>query len=371
MQINNISDREAMFFLSSLSELGYASKRAIYENIKPLYSIFEMNFENLKMKVKLREKQIKAVLGLKIKLNELHEKYLSLDERKIKFILPFEDEYPKKLLDLRDYPFGIFVKGDIPIQRKSVAIVGSRGASEYGLGMAKFIAQELAANDVDIISGMALGVDSMAHEGAVISKGKTYAVLGTGVNVCYPDSNFTLYNKLCNEGFGGVISEFPLGTNPLKFNFPIRNRIISGLADITVVIEARLKSGSLITATHAIEQGREVFALPGRITDCMSLGCNKLISDGAGIITSPTDILEALDLNVDKKIQVYNEKNANILAKNDKKVYSCLDLKPKYIDDIIKESALDISQVLSSLLLLELEGFIVQVSSNYYCKRLS
>jgi len=233
------------------------------------------------------------------------------------------------------------------------------------------IAQELAANDVDIISGMALGVDSMAHEGAVISKGKTYAVLGTGVNVCYPDSNFTLYNKLCNEGFGGVISEFPLGTNPLKFNFPIRNRIISGLADITVVIEARLKSGSLITATHAIEQGREVFALPGRITDCMSLGCNKLISDGAGIITSPTDILEALDLNVDKKIQVYNEKNANILAKNDKKVYSCLDLKPKYIDDIIKESALDISQVLSSLLLLELEGFIVQVSSNYYCKRLS
>ena len=114
-----------------------------------------------------------------------------------------------------------------------------------------------------------------------------------------------------------------------------------------------------------------MFALPGRITDCMSLGCNKLISDGAGIITSPTDILEALDLNVDKKIQVYNEKNANILAKNDKKVYSCLDLKPKYIDDIIKESALDISQVLSSLLLLELEGFIVQVSSNYYCKRLS
>ena len=355
MQINNISDREAMFFLSSLPELGYASKRAVYENIKPLYSIFEMNFENLKMKVKLREKQIKAVLGLKIKLNELHEKYLSLDERKIKFILPFEDEYPKKLLDLRDYPFGIFVKGDIPRQRKSVAIVGSRGAT----------------NDVDIISGMALGVDSMAHEGAVISKGKTYAVLGTGVNVCYPDSNFTLYNKLCNEGFGGVISEFPLGTNPLKFNFPIRNRIISGLADITVVIEARLKSGSLITATHAIEQGREVFALPGRITDCMSLGCNKLISDGAGIITSPTDILEALDLNVDKKIQVYNEKNANILAKNDKKVYSCLDLKPKYIDDIIKESALDISQVLSSLLLLELEGFIVQVSSNYYCKRLS
>ena len=353
MQINNISDRESMFFLSSLAELGYASKRAIYENIKPLYSVFEMNFENLKMKVKLSEKQIKAVLGLKTKLNELHEKYMSLDERKIKFILPFEDDYPKKLLDLRDYPFG------------------SRGASEYGFGMAKFIAQELAANDVDIISGMALGVDSMAHEGAVISKGKTYAVLGTGVNVCYPDSNFTLYNKLCNEGFGGVISEFPLGTNPLKFNFPIRNRIISGLADITVVIEARLKSGSLITATHAIEQGREVFALPGRITDCMSLGCNKLISDGAGIITSPTDILEALDLNVDKKIQVYNEKNANILAKNDKKVYSCLDLKPKYIDDIIKESALDISQVLSSLLLLELEGFIVQVSSNYYCKRLS
>lgn len=308
MQINYISDREAMFFLSSLPELGYSSKRTIYENIKPLYSIFEMCYENLKNKIKLTEKQIKAVIGLKTRLDLLHEEYLSLGERKIKFILPFEDDYPGKLLDLRDYPFGIFVKGDIPRQRKSVAIVGSRGASEYGLGMAKFIAQELAANNVDIISGMALGVDSRAHEGAIIGNGKTYAILGTGVNVCYPESNFNLYNKLCDDGFGGVISEFPLGTNPLKFNFPIRNRIISGLADITIVIEARLKSGSLITASHAIEQGREVFALPGRITDCMSLGCNKLISDGAGIITTPTDVLEALDLNVDKKIQVYNEK---------------------------------------------------------------
>lgn len=371
MQFFEITDKEALFFLSTLSELGYASKKEIYEKIKPLYNIFTMSFDDLKTGLKLKEKQIHAVLKLKNIINNLHEEYLSLADRNIKFILPFEDSYPSKLLNIRDYPFGIFVKGKAPVQRKSVSIVGSRSASEYGLGMAKFLAQELAKNGVDIISGMALGVDTRAHEGAILANGKTYAVLGTGVNVCYPESNFKLYNDLCIGEHGGVISEFPLGTNPLKINFPIRNRIISGLADITIVIEARLKSGSLITASHALEQGREVFALPGRITDCMSLGCNKLISDGAGIISSPTDILEALDFNIDGKMQVYNEKNANILAKNDKKVYSCLDLKPKYIDDIIKESTLDVSQVLSSLLLLELEGFIVQVSSNYYCKRIN
>ena len=371
MQIYEISDREALFYLSTISELGYSAKKAIYENIKPLYNIFKMSFDEVQTKVKLNEKQINAILRLKLNLDNLHDTYLSLDYRKIKFILPFDEDYPQKLIHIKDYPFGIFVKGEIPKQRKSVSIVGSRGASQYGLEMASFLARELAINGVDIISGMALGVDTKAHEGAILGEGKTYAVLGTGVNVCYPESNFNLYNKLCSDGFGGVISEFPLGTNPLKFNFPIRNRIISGLADITIVIEARLKSGSLITASHALEQGREVFALPGRITDCMSLGCNKLIADGAGIISSPTDVLEALDLNIDRKIQVYNEKNPNILAKNDKKVYSCLDLKPKYIDDIIKESTLDISQVLSSLLLLELEGFIVQISSNYYCKRIN
>ena len=371
MQICEMSDKESLFLLSSLTELGYCSKRMIYERVKPVNKIFEMDFDTLKTSLKLSEKQIRAVLSLKLKTDELHEEYLSLSDRKIRFILPFEDDYPQKLLNIRDYPFGIFVKGDVPQNKKSVAIVGSRSASEYGLGMAKFIARELAQSGVDIISGMALGVDTKAHEGAVDGAGKTYAILGTGVNVCYPESNFNLYNKLCEKDFGGVISEFPLGTNPLKLNFPIRNRIISGLADIIVVIEARLKSGSLITASHALDQGREVFALPGRITDCMSLGCNKLIADGAGIISSPSDILEALDLNVDRKIQVYNEKNLNMLAKNDKKVYSCLDLKPKYIDDIIKESALDISKVLSSLLLLELEGFIVQVSSNYYCKRIN
>lgn len=371
MQISEISDKEALFFLSTLIELGYSSKKSIYENIFPLYKVFDIGGSALRKYVHLNDKQIYGILRLKHKINELHNEYLSLSERNIRFILPFEKDYPKKLLNTVDYPFGIFVKGEIPKSNKSVAVVGSRSASEYGISMAKFIAKALAQNGVDIISGMALGVDTKAHEGAISGGGKTYAVLGSGINVCYPESNFLLYNKLCSGNVGGVISEFPLCTNPLKINFPIRNRIISGLADITVVVEARLKSGSLITASHALEQGREVFALPGRITDCMSLGCNKLIADGAGIISSPADILEALDISSDGEIQLYNEKNTDILAKNDKKVYSCLDLKPKYIDDIIKESALDISQVLSSLLLLELEGFIVQVSSNYYCKRIS
>ena len=156
-------------------------------------------------------------------------------------------------------------------------------------------------------------------------------------------------------------------TPPLASNFPGRNRIISALSDIVIVVEARVKSGSLITASCALEQGKEVYAVPGRLCDTLSQGCNRLIADGAGILTSIDDIIESLGLLRDKKLPL-SEKNHNTLANNEKMVYSCLDLTPKYLEDIIQETELDYAQVIGILLDLELRGFVKQVSGNYYVK---
>ena len=371
MNYDAITDQEMIFFLCSLPSLGYASVKRLFERISPLHSLLLLPEGELKKRVDLKEKQVFELLSLRKNTESLHEAYLNLEREQISFLTPLDPDYPKKLLFTPDYPFGLFVKGSIPQDKKSVAIVGSRSATEYGLQMAEFLAKVLAEHDVDIISGLALGIDASAHWGALKARGgKTYGVLGTGINICYPHENFPLFRQLSQGENGGILSEFFPGTNPLRINFPIRNRIISGLSDIVLVVEARLRSGSLITANHAIDQGRDVFALPGRITDPLSLGCNRLIAEGAGILSSPADILEALELCHDKKLSI-RQKTPNMLAKNEKVVYSCLDLKPKYIDDIMHETKMELSPILNALLLLELEGYIVQVSSHYYCKRVT
>ena len=167
---------------------------------------------------------------------------------------------------------------------------------------------------------------------------------------------------------GGVISEFPLGTAPMASHFPMRNRLISGLADVIIVVEAREKSGSLITVEQGLEQGKEIYAVPGQITDHLSMGCNQLIQQGAGILTSPDDIFDYFQIG--KKLRL-REKNKNGLAKNEKMVYSCLDFHPKYIDQVVEESGLPLGEVMILLLKLETKGYIQQPVNHYYVKKLS
>ncbi len=213
----------------------------------------------------------------------------------IRVIHKGEREYPKRLLPYERMPERLYMLGKLPDEQvRTIAIVGARASSAYGRSEAKRFARILSASGVEVISGMADGIDAAAHEGALAGSGRTTAVLGCGVDVCYPKTNLQLYRRIAAQGC--ILSEFEPGSEPLAYHFPLRNRIISGLADLVLVIEARRRSGSLITAELALEQGKNVFAVPGRNSDPVSAGCNALIAQGAGIAVSPEQLLEVLHM---------------------------------------------------------------------------
>ncbi len=217
----------------------------------------------------------------------------ALMQKDIKFISRQDRDFPEKLKEIPDAPFAIYVKGMLPDPSiPSVAIVGARMCSDYGRFMARQFGRGLAMAGVQVISGMARGVDGIAQHAALQAGGRSFGVLGCGVDICYPEENRDVYEELLKSG--GAISEFPPGTQPVSRFFPMRNRIISALSDVLLVVEARQKSGTGITVDTALEQGREVLAVPGRVTDRLSDGCNYLISQGAGVALDVEDVLDRL-----------------------------------------------------------------------------
>lgn len=300
------------------------------------------------------------------KLWKLEDEWMKLQARGISFVTLEDEEYPAKLKQIVAPPYALYYIGQLPAApRRSVAIVGARGRSAYGSQVARALAKALAQAGVDVISGMALGIDTDGHMGALDGNGKTYAVLGCGVDVCYPRSNRFLYEKIPRSG--GIISEFIPGTQPLPALFPQRNRIISGLSDYVVVIEARLKSGSLITADYAMEQAREVYALPGRITDELSQGCNHLIQQGAGVIVSVEDFLKEMKLS-DVSTDVQMDFRKNLLEKDESLVYSLFDFHPLGLGSLVEKSPYSLLEVLNILERLEQKGFVKETIPNFYVK---
>lgn len=289
-----------------------------------------------------------------------------LRDRDIKMVCVGERDYPEKLMPYWDKPEVLFYKGRLPDKDKPiVAMVGARACSNYGRTMAKKIAGELAYNNVQIISGMARGIDTYSQLGAVEAGGATFAVLGCGVDICYPTENIELYENIIKTG--GIISEYPPGDKPLAWHFPMRNRIISGLSDKVVVVEAKEKSGSLITVEWALEQGKDVMAVPGRVDDKLSEGCNRLIRSGAGLVRGAKDILEEL------KYEVFNKEKENaikekILEKDFLLLYSELGLQPKSIDELMEKTGIEYGILADMLLQLQLRGLVEQPSDNYYSR---
>lgn len=362
-------EKQFLYWLCKIPQLGAVSIRKLYEHFHSFETIFNIEERELVSLGIIKEYQSKQMNVWKAQFSLVQQEYLKLGEREIRFVTPFDQEYPEKLLNIYDYPMGLYVRGRLPDQeRPSAAIVGARGCSAYGEQLAEKFAYTLSDNHVQVISGLALGIDGAAHRGAVRAGGSTFGVLGCGVNICYPPSHYTLYQDVIKSG--GMVSEFPLGTPPNARNFPMRNRIISGLADVIFVVEAKEKSGSLITAELGLEQGKEVFALPGRITDALSKGCNQLIQQGAHMAISPNDILECLGLKYQKEL-ILCEKNINRLAKKEKMVYSCLDFSPKHLDEIIDSCGLSVSECMGILLDLELGGYIFRSANHYYGKNCS
>lgn len=289
-----------------------------------------------------------------------------LEEAEIHFATKEDDEYPDKLRMYADVPMWLFYKGHLPKEHiPIVAMVGARACSNYGRTMAKNIGRELSVNGVQVVSGMARGIDTYSQLGAIEGGTPTFAVLGCGVDICYPTENIELYEDILNHG-GGIISEYYPGTEPLAWHFPMRNRIISGLADKVAVIEAKEKSGSLITVEWALEQGKDIYALPGRVNDMLSAGCNRLLKTGAGVLTSGKDILN--DLNYDTKKIVQLEKEGYHLGKELAKVYVHLDINPKSVEVLIKETGLLYEELMEKLIKLQFIGLVEEIATNYYAK---
>ena len=285
----------------------------------------------------------------------------------IRCITKDDPEYPVKMKQYPSMPNKLYVKGRLPLAEKpAVAVIGARMCSPYGRIQAFRYAKVLSEAGIQIISGMALGIDSEGHKGALEGKMPTFAVLGSGVDVCYPRTNRKLYERILWEG-GGVISECPPGTQPMPWCFPARNRIISALADAVLIVEAKENSCSLITAGFALEQGKMVYAIPGAVTDALGRGCHKLIYDGAGIAYSPEIILEELEICTKTDIKS-DEKNDLGLASDLNMVYSCLDLRPKNVDYIVRKTGFSPGQVSNYLIELMLQGLITECGKHYYTR---
>ena len=276
-------------------------------------------------------------------------------------------EYPEKLMHYEDMPEKLYVRGSLPDpNRPSAAIVGARAASPYGRMQAFRYARRLSEEGVQILSGMAYGIDTEAHKGALEGCGGTWAILGNGVDICYPAGNRALYHKILKAGCG-VLSEQPPGVRARNYFFPARNRIISGLADLVLIVEAREKSGSLITAQWALDQGKAVFAIPGHVDEELSMGCHKLIYDGAGIAYTPEVLLRELGIDCEKIVK-RKTKNELGLATDLKLVYSCLDLQPKSMEFLIQKTGLSPEKTGSLLLELKISGLAREIGRHYYVK---
>ena len=274
-------------------------------------------------------------------------------------------DYPANLRTIDQPPPVLFARGRLTSQDEwAVALVGTRRASAYGREVAQVLATELARNGITVVSGLALGIDTVAHRAAVEAGGRTLAVLGSGVDQLYPPQNRGLAAAIADQG--ALLSDYPIGTRPEANNFPPRNRIISGLSRGVVIVEASDRSGALITARFAAEQGREVFAVPGSILHPGSAGCNALIRDGAAPLLSVDDLLETLNLTrLTEQIDVRQSVPAD---PQEQRLLAHLSTQPAYIDDIVRAVALEPAQVSSLLAVMELKGLVRQVGALQYVR---
>ncbi len=369
-----MTNKEYWFWLINIPGFGNRRIKLLLEHYKTPKDLYYIEEKDLKAILKLREKDIISWNKSKANISETLEKLHKLDSTntKIRFITMEDEEYPIRLKEIYDPPYGLYLKGNqFNNNLRNVAIVGARDCTGYGKEISRQISRLLSENNVTVVSGMAYGIDCAAHTGAIEGKGNTAAVLGGGVDVIYPKENIFLYENIQNNGT--IISESPIGTIPEPFRFPIRNRIISGICDCTIVIEARKKSGSLITVDQALEQGREIFAVPGRINDPLSLGCNNLIKMGANIVTSVDDILNFLNIKTlsnQKSPSNIKETNQKMLEGEELLIYQYLELEPKHLGDILEFTNLPVNQAICALLRLELKNYIIQPMKNYYSLKL-
>ena len=280
------------------------------------------------------------------------------------YVLHSGSGYPSSLIDIPDPPAVLFFAGELEkaLQKAVVAVIGSRRSSVYGLGVARSLSRALSSSGVCVVSGLARGIDGEAHRGSIEGGGPTIAVLGSGIDVLYPPEHSKLSLGII-AGDGALVSEYPPGTRPDRFNFPERNRIISGLSRGVIVVEAGEKSGTMITVNSALDQGREVFAVPGEVTRSTSSGTNRLLKEGAHLVTSVEDVLEVLGIRVKKQaVSRLREVEGEVAVA----VVQLLVDTPLHFDEIVRKLELDPGALQAELLMLEMQGHVVRRPGEIY-----
>lgn len=362
-----MTNKEYWYWFCNIKGLGAVGKQALLENFSSVQDIFSAAPAQLEAVEGIHGKTLSSIIMSRNE-DKIKESYAKLRENNIYFVSREDEDYPQRLRTIYHAPDCLYVKGRLPAEDKvNLAIVGARNCSGYGKEAALYFSKALSDAGIQVISGLARGIDGYAHWGALRGQTPTFGVLGCGIDICYPKENISLYRIM--EERGGILSEYGPGVQGIPGYFPMRNRIISGLSDGVAVIEAKERSGSLITADLALEQGKTIFALPGRLGDSLSSGCNRLIKMGAELLEAPSDILEHYHIAGERK-RMLLKKNDNLLETNDKIVYACLSLVPKHINDIAKENTLLMTDIMKSLTVLELKGYIKQTTNLYYVVRI-
>lgn len=360
------------FWICNLQNIWNGKIRKLIDVFGTPKDVYEASEERLKSIVGLDLEDIKTILDGK-DMYKLEEKYAYLRKNAIRFISRESALYPESFRKIADAPYGFYVKGNLEILKQSaelpvIAMVGTRNASLQGNSIAHRFGYTLGRNGAIVVSGMAKGIDAKAHIGTLESGGKTIAVLGCGVDICYPRENIELYMQIARCGL--LLSEYPCGTRPAAWQFPQRNRLISALADRVLVVEAKERSGSLITADCALEQGKDVYAIPGKPGDKLSVGCNQLIKQGAGLITEAEELL--LD-NIPGKCELVTntkkKKKKILLEKELEMVYSSVDLIPKEVHTILEESGVEAGILPGILIQLQMMDLIEEPLKNYYVRK--
>lgn len=356
-----MNDYELWFAMSNLS---YSVKRKLLESFKNVETVWYESICNKKSN--LLDMKILNVLKDNWNIEKINLIKRKLEKYEINTVVITDELYPNSLKVYEDVPYMLFYKGNIKKlnEKYNVAVVGSRQCTSYGINVSNIITESLCYNNINVISGMARGIDSIVHSKCIEKKGYTCAVLGSGLDVIYPKENLSLYNEILKDGC--ILSEFIPGTKPYSYNFPIRNRIISGLSNIVIVVEAGKKSGSLITASAALEQGKDVIAVPGNIFSSESIGANKLIKDGAYVLTNIKDIYELLHIKSIKE----TETKQLIMSNVEKKVYKHITNTPIHIDDILRVTNLNIKKLYEILLNFQLNDEIMCLDGNYYVRNI-
>lgn len=358
-----MSEIQYWIALSMLQDIGPVKAKRLLAEFKTPERIFNAKKDEIFNIDGIGSKHLKHIKDFSAwDIIEKQMKVMSQNE--IKAVHYHDPLYPELLRETDDAPIVLYIKGEPkPLDRYAIAMIGSRKPTDYGTVVTEMISDELASMGFTIVSGMARGIDSLAHKGALGSGGRTIAVLGSGIDKPYPPENRTLMEKIAKDGY--VLSEFPPGTPPDKENFPRRNRLISGLSLGVLVIEATPESGSLITAGYAIEHNREVFAVPGNITSANSHGTNKLIKNGAVLTSNARDIVAELAPVLKGFIKMKDKAKINI-TNAERELCAFLSGEPKQIDIISRESGLPASKALGLLLGLELKGAVKQITGKRF-----